>query len=217
MKYLHDNGFRVLTVNDLGYDTNNNFLYIKTIYHTPSLISHYIVNVTGLANNKPFINAPVPQHVRSINNPKLLLLHLAKNPINAGSKGTLKARVIDAANSNLTIAGARVTGTITDSTKTTRMNFNGTTDNSILSYTSKVSKDSKSDSSASSDSSGSHHSVYGKDHPNGKSSKRHGGYCSYIDYKSNVCGLLGAPYHKRKIAMGKNEDGYKLIFRAIIS
>ena len=29
MKYIHDNGFRVLTVNDLGYDTKNNFLYIK--------------------------------------------------------------------------------------------------------------------------------------------------------------------------------------------
>jgi hypothetical protein len=29
MKYLHDNGFRVLTVNDLGYDTKNNFLYFK--------------------------------------------------------------------------------------------------------------------------------------------------------------------------------------------
>ena len=29
MKYLHDTGFKVLTVNDLGYDTKNNFLYIK--------------------------------------------------------------------------------------------------------------------------------------------------------------------------------------------
>ncbi|HET7147149.1 MAG TPA: polysaccharide deacetylase family protein [Candidatus Nitrosopolaris sp.] len=29
MKYLHDNGFRVLTLNDLGYDTKNNLLYIK--------------------------------------------------------------------------------------------------------------------------------------------------------------------------------------------
>jgi peptidoglycan/xylan/chitin deacetylase (PgdA/CDA1 family) len=29
MKYLHDNGFRVLTMNQLGYDTANNVLYIK--------------------------------------------------------------------------------------------------------------------------------------------------------------------------------------------
>ena len=146
MKYLHDNGFRVLTLNDLGYDTKNNFLYIKSLYHTPNLTSHYIVKVTRVANNKPSINTPVPQRVSSINNSKLLLisLHLAKNHITAGSKETLKARVIDAANSNLTIAGARVNGTITDSNNTTRMNFNGTTDNSgIFSYTWKVNKGSK--------------------------------------------------------------------------
>jgi peptidoglycan/xylan/chitin deacetylase (PgdA/CDA1 family) len=45
-------------------------------------------------------------------------------------------------------------------------------------------------SSASSNSSGNTghhlHSIYGKDHPNGKSSKHHGGYCSYSDYKSNL-------------------------------
>jgi peptidoglycan/xylan/chitin deacetylase (PgdA/CDA1 family) len=29
MKYLHDNGFRVLTMNQLGYDPANNVLYIK--------------------------------------------------------------------------------------------------------------------------------------------------------------------------------------------
>src|SRR5215467_3510079 len=43
-----------------------------------------------------------------------------------------------------------------------------------------------SNSSASSGSSGLHHSIYGKDHFNGKNSKHHGGYCSYSDYKSNV-------------------------------
>jgi peptidoglycan/xylan/chitin deacetylase (PgdA/CDA1 family) len=29
MKYLHDNGFKVLTMADLGYDENNNVLYLK--------------------------------------------------------------------------------------------------------------------------------------------------------------------------------------------
>jgi hypothetical protein len=29
MKYLHDNGFKVLTMSDLGYDENINYLYIK--------------------------------------------------------------------------------------------------------------------------------------------------------------------------------------------
>jgi hypothetical protein len=146
MKYLHDNGFRVLTVNDLGYDTKNNFLYIKTLHHTPTLKSRYSVNVAGVANNNPSIKAPITQHVSSANNSKLLIisLRLVKNPVNAGSKETLNARVINAANSNLTIAGARVNGTITDSTNATTANFNGTTDNSgIFSYTWKIGKDSK--------------------------------------------------------------------------
>jgi hypothetical protein len=30
MKYLHDNGFKVLTMADLGYDESNNSLYIKS-------------------------------------------------------------------------------------------------------------------------------------------------------------------------------------------
>jgi hypothetical protein len=34
MKYLHDNGFKVLTMADLGYDENNNYLYIKNTNHT---------------------------------------------------------------------------------------------------------------------------------------------------------------------------------------
>jgi uncharacterized GH25 family protein len=146
MKYLHDNGFRVLIVNDLGYDKKNNFLYIKTLHHTPTLKSRYSVNVAGVANNNPSIKAPITQHVSSANNSKLLIisLRLVKNPVNAGSKETLNARVINAANSNLTIAGARVNGTISDSTNATTANFNGTTDNSgIFSYTWKIVKDSK--------------------------------------------------------------------------
>ncbi len=34
MKYLHDNGFRVLLLNQLGYDPNNNVFDIKTTYGT---------------------------------------------------------------------------------------------------------------------------------------------------------------------------------------
>jgi peptidoglycan/xylan/chitin deacetylase (PgdA/CDA1 family) len=29
IKYLHDNGFKVLTMADIGYDTNSNYLYLK--------------------------------------------------------------------------------------------------------------------------------------------------------------------------------------------
>ena len=31
MKYLHANGFRVLTLNQIGYDTTHDVLYIKKI------------------------------------------------------------------------------------------------------------------------------------------------------------------------------------------
>ena len=31
MKYLHDNGFKVLTINQLGYNTTNNLFYIKNV------------------------------------------------------------------------------------------------------------------------------------------------------------------------------------------
>jgi len=30
MKFLHDNGFRVLVLNQLGYDPSNNVFYIKS-------------------------------------------------------------------------------------------------------------------------------------------------------------------------------------------
>jgi hypothetical protein len=30
MKYLYDNGFKVITMSDLGYDQNSNSLYIKS-------------------------------------------------------------------------------------------------------------------------------------------------------------------------------------------
>jgi hypothetical protein len=29
MRYLHDNGFRVITMADLGYDESSNSLYVK--------------------------------------------------------------------------------------------------------------------------------------------------------------------------------------------
>ena len=53
MKYLHDNGFKVLTINNLGYDTKNNFLYIKpfvaqlTAANPVNLTKFYNINVKG--------------------------------------------------------------------------------------------------------------------------------------------------------------------------
>jgi hypothetical protein len=31
MKYLHDNGFRVITMSSLAYDPNSNFMYLENI------------------------------------------------------------------------------------------------------------------------------------------------------------------------------------------
>jgi peptidoglycan/xylan/chitin deacetylase (PgdA/CDA1 family) len=35
MKYLHDNSFRVITMKDLGYEENTNYIYIKSPYEPP--------------------------------------------------------------------------------------------------------------------------------------------------------------------------------------
>ncbi len=92
------------------------------------------MNVTGVANSNPAINASGLQRVSSpnYNNPKQLLISLGleKNPISIGDKETFKIRVIDAANLDVTIAEASVNGTVTDSKNTTKTNFNGSTDKS---------------------------------------------------------------------------------------
>jgi hypothetical protein len=109
-----------------------------------NVISHNSVNITGVTNSNPPIIAASLQHVSSPNSKLLIALDLSKNPISAGGKETLKATVYNAANSTLTIAGASVNVTITDSANRTVSNFNGTTNNSgIFMHTWKVSKDSK--------------------------------------------------------------------------
>jgi hypothetical protein len=47
MKYLHDNGFKVLTMNQLGYDNTNNVFYIKNI---PSPTSTTTTTTTAATN-----------------------------------------------------------------------------------------------------------------------------------------------------------------------
>jgi peptidoglycan/xylan/chitin deacetylase (PgdA/CDA1 family) len=60
MKYLHDNGFKVLTVNDLGYDTKNNFLYIKP--SVARLTAANPVNLTKSSSiNVTYMNGIVPK------------------------------------------------------------------------------------------------------------------------------------------------------------
>jgi hypothetical protein len=108
------------------------------------LISHNSVNITGVTNSNPPIIAASLHNLSSSNSKLLIALELSKNPISAGGKETLKATVYNAANSTLTIAGARVNVTITDSANRIVSNFNGTTNNlGIFPYTWKISKDSK--------------------------------------------------------------------------
>jgi hypothetical protein len=121
--------------------------------NNPSLTSHNSVNVTGVPNSNTAIVAPVSSHatIANLNNnnndkSKLLSisLDLTKNPIRSGGNQTIKATVLDASNSNATVAGASVKGTVTDSANTTVTNFNGTTNKSgILSYSWKIGKEYK--------------------------------------------------------------------------
>lgn len=114
--------------------------------NNPSLTSYNSVNIIGVVSNNP-VTAASPQPVSAPNNnSKLLLisLDLAKNSISTGDEETIKIRVLNPSNPNMTIAGASVIGIVTDSANTTTTNFNGITDNSgIFTYTWNVSKNSK--------------------------------------------------------------------------
>jgi hypothetical protein len=78
MKYLHDNGFKVLTVNDLGYDTKYNFLYIKpSVAQLPAanpvnLTKFNSINVTGM-------NRIVPKQSSAITGNNTALAPLSSN------------------------------------------------------------------------------------------------------------------------------------------
>src|SRR6266849_2488351 len=83
--------------------------------NNPSLTSHNSVNVTGVANSNTAVVAPVSSHgsianlINNNNNKSKLLsisLDLTKNPIRSGGNQTIKATVLDASNSNATVAGA---------------------------------------------------------------------------------------------------------------
>jgi hypothetical protein len=62
MKYLHDNGFRVLTLKQIGYDTQTNSFYLKnspepntgvTTNTTDALDTSNINNKTNMNNKTP--------------------------------------------------------------------------------------------------------------------------------------------------------------------
>jgi hypothetical protein len=81
MKYLHDNSFKVLPVNDLGYDTKNNFLYIKPLVVQTTLLpaanpgnltKFYSITVTGT-------NGIVPKQSSAITQNNTALTPLSSN------------------------------------------------------------------------------------------------------------------------------------------
>ena len=51
MKYLHDNGFKVLTINQLGYDATSNLFYIKSVPSPTSTTSSGGATLTPNAAN----------------------------------------------------------------------------------------------------------------------------------------------------------------------
>ncbi|MGB8032560.1 MAG: polysaccharide deacetylase family protein [Nitrososphaeraceae archaeon] len=81
MKYLHDNGFKVLTMADLGYDENNNYLYIKTTTNHSS-VTNVQANNSSSNNNVHTINNKTQQQlwVNKQSNIKIQFSHLPPYP-----------------------------------------------------------------------------------------------------------------------------------------
>jgi biotin operon repressor len=172
MKYLHDNGFKVLTVNDLGYDTKNNFLYIKpsvaqlTAANPVNLTKFYSINVTG-------INGIVPKQSSAITRNNTALAPLSSNSSSHPMPQTNHLSLSNSKSSAFSgINGSHPNG------KSGKDHANSSSHLSHpMPQTNHLSL-SNSKSSASTGISGSH--------PNGKSGKHHGGNCSYSNYKSNI-------------------------------
>jgi len=59
MKYLHDNGFRVLLLNQLGYDPNNNTFYITKVPSSTFGITTHKNNTTIATPKNSSSNAPI--------------------------------------------------------------------------------------------------------------------------------------------------------------
>jgi hypothetical protein len=65
MKYLHDNGFKVLTMNQLGYDTTNNLFCIKNV-QSPTSTPTTIAAATAIANAATKENILHPNFIQII-------------------------------------------------------------------------------------------------------------------------------------------------------
>src|SRR5215469_13590479 len=55
MKYLHDNGFKILTLKQIGYDTYNNIFYVKnSIYDSITNNTVTSSNISNTIHKTPF-------------------------------------------------------------------------------------------------------------------------------------------------------------------
>jgi peptidoglycan/xylan/chitin deacetylase (PgdA/CDA1 family) len=170
MKYLHDNGFKVLTINDLGYDTKNNFLYIKpsvaqlTVANPVSLTKFNSINVTHM-------NGIAPKQSSAITQNNTALAPLSSNSSSYISHPMPRVNHLSLPNSksytSSGISGSHPNG------KSSKHHAN--TSSHLCHPMPRVNHLSLPNSKSSTSSGIS-----------GKSSKHHG-YCSYSDYKSNAC------------------------------
>jgi Polysaccharide deacetylase len=166
MKYLHDNAFKVLTVNDLGYDTKNNFLYIK-----PSVAQFTAANPVNLTKSSSInvtrMNGIVPKQSSIRNNTALA-------PISSNSSSYLFHTMSRVNHLSLPNSKSSTSSGIGGSPpKSSKHHANSS---SYLFHTMSRVNHLSLPNSKSSTSSG----------IGGKSSKHHG-YCNYSDYKSNAC------------------------------
>jgi hypothetical protein len=114
--------YRLTPANAIAKEGQNKITAKFSCTNNPSLTSYNSVNVIGVANNNQAIaTSPQPVSIPNSNSkPLLISLDLAKNSINAGDEETIKIRVLNPSNPDMTIAGI-----VTDSTNTTTINFNG--------------------------------------------------------------------------------------------
>jgi polysaccharide deacetylase len=168
MKYLHDNGFKVLTINDLGYDTKNNFLYIKPSVaqlmgaNPVNLTKFNSINVTGM-------NGMIPKQSSAITRNNTALAPLSSNSSSYISHPMPRVNHLSLPTNSKSSTSSRISGSHPNG-KSSKHHAN--TSSHLSHPMPRVNHLSLPNSKSSGIS--------------GKSSKHHG-YCSYSDYKSNAC------------------------------
>ena len=113
MKYLHDNGFRVLTLKQIGYDTQTNTFYLKNSPETNTGVTTNTINASDTSNitNKTNMSTKTPSttvnttatttthhHIKGV---KVLHVHTIPSQVAVGNAFNLQGIVFN--NSSATI------------------------------------------------------------------------------------------------------------------